>query len=263
MKDTSHTLQVVRRNFFSTPKGTLRFTEHSPEAIEHEDFECNCTKSVVLRPPGKPDQITQDIALVQEAPDYKLSFSLSSLWYDFRFLPEIKVAWSGKPEKRHAYFIFDCNNIKNSIRIEITQPGYGRIGCFFGNLYFGNKVDISTLMNGHSTSRIIKLKEIGPHQVWAHGCNFGKEAFGFLRECAETNRWRQAQDDVSEIRTLAAPFTADLKSPVDALRQQVEVQADLVALARTTGEWLWSIVANLKQTELFRCCDEVEKAIKG
>lgn len=260
MKDTGYMLQVTRRNFFSMREGTLRFTEHSPEMIEHEDFQCNCTKNTVLRPPGEPDQITQDIAFTEETKDYRLNFSIPALWYNFKFGPEIKVKWTEKPERSHAYFMFDRNNIKNSIGIEITLPGYGRVDCFFGNLYFGNKVDIGTLMNGHSPSRIVKLDKIGPNQVWAHGCNFGKEAMGFLRECAETNRWRQAKDDVKEMEAIAAPFNADLKSPVEALRQNVEGQADLAALAHSTGRWLWSIVANLKQTELFRCCDEVEEA---
>lgn len=262
------TIHVVRYSFFRTREGTLRFTEHSPHHVEKEGHLCNCTRQVNERPSGEPDEVQQAVILEEAVNGYRSEItlsdfspgnpSLSSVSCRLGWGPKLVLRHHHRPEESHAYFTFAVNGGKNSLRIEITLPGYGLTDCFFGNVCFGNDVDTSRFVNGHSPSKIVRLDEIGADQVWAHDCAWGAEAMDFFRECDETELWRRAKRDAETITALVAPYGTDCRAPVERLRSQAESNPDLVGTARRLRDWFQHAVVRLKVTELFRVCAGVD-----
>lgn len=252
---------VVRHLFYRTNEGSLRYTEHSPTSVHEDRQVCNCTKSVAERPLGKPNEVQQSIELKQDLGKYRFELLLRDgcdPWFTFRWGEQ-----HSDPVLRfkndHAYFISNVNGVKNNLNAEIAVPGYGRTGCFFGRIYFGNQVDTSRFMNGHAPSEIVDLSKIGPEQVWAHKW-FWPEAIAFFGECEETRKWREVKRDVDALASLAEVYNKDLVSSVYDLRGRIEVDQELLGLVSTSRDWFVSILDNLKTTELYRACDEAEQA---
>lgn len=260
-------VRTERYSFYNTPQGVLRYSEHSPETFHPDKQLCNCTKNVSQRPVGKPSSIQQYIKFEQDLGRYAFELSLDDggfPWFIFRWKAEAS-GWKSKDGLRdrsgmsHAYFMSNVNGHKGNFNIEIEIPGYGRTDCFFGHLYFGNKVDISKLMNGHSPSRIVDLRSISDDQVWAHHCNWGKEAVMPLRECPETGQWRDVKKAVDAISQSAAAYNRDLVSTVDGLCLQVWDDSPMVNRVVEARDWFIHILDNLKDTEMFQVCDEVNR----
>lgn len=253
-------ISVVRYSFFNTPKGTLRYAEHSPATFCEEKQICNCTRSVAERPAGKPSAVQQYIEIRQDLGDYRFELRLGhgAPWFTFRWRgPEEGWTYKAEPERAHAYFTSDVNHARNLLHAEITVPGYGLVDHFFGDVFFGNKVDTSTLMNGHSPSKVIDLAKIPENQVWTHACNWGKEAITPFKECEETNRWRAIKKEVDAMAVKAAEYNRDLASTVDGIRLQVMDDEALLGRVLLARDWFASILRNLKKTEMWRACDEV------
>lgn len=258
-------VRVERHSFHKAPLGGHhRFSEYSPEAPPRRPFECNCTKTVTSRPSAPAHQVQQIISLEGEHQKYQVDIRFDSRregpWITFRW-PGPKDGWvdRAEPDRTHAYFIMDVNGKKNSLSVEIVLPGYGRTDCFFGHLYFGNQVDVSTLMNGHAPSNIIDLSKIRPNQVWAHECRSGKEAMTFLREGGETEGWRTLKLTATDQLHAMRPYQEDLHSSVDEIREGVQANEKILTAADIMKVWLAHIVTNLKDTELFRSADEVSR----
>ncbi len=237
---------VIRNHYYRTPKGTLLYAEHSPVSIRHGKQICNCTKSVAERPSGQPNEIQQDIRVEQDLGTHRIDLhfrGLDSPWFTFR-----KDDW-------HAYFISG----NRGLSIEIMLPGYGLTDCFFGHVYFGNKVDTNQLMNGHSPSRIVDLSVITPDQVWAHECNWGREAVAIFRESSETEKWREVKGKLDVIGIAAGAYNRDLESSVYGLRSRIETDEAFLVGVTSIRDWFVSVLLDLKTTEMFRACNEVSR----
>lgn len=260
-------VRTERYSFYNTPNGILRYSEHSPETFHADKQLCNCTKNVAGRPAGKPSSIQQYIKFEQDRGRYAFELSLDCRgfpWFIFRWKAEadgwkFKDRFRDKSGMSQAYFMSDVNGHKGNLSIQIDVPGYGRTDCFFGNLYFGNKVDISTLMNGHSPSRIVDLRSIPDDQVWAHNCNFGKEAVMPLPECFETGQWRDVKKAVDAISRSAAAYNQDFVSTMDGLRLQVWDDVPMLSRVALARDWFMHVLDNLRKTEMFRACDDVNQ----
>ena len=249
-------VQIDRINWFPPDKGQhVRYIEHSPRVDECDHSVCNCTKNVKERPEGEPISINQHILFKTDG--CELLLYSGTFWFTFRWPTPQGVTWIHEEEKRpHAYFMFN----KNHVRSEITVPGYGRVDHFFGDIFFGNNVDISTLMNGHAPSNIVQLDKIQTDQVWAHNCHWGDEYMEFLNENSETSGWRQMIKDAEEVKKKTDWFLVDTIPSVDELRSKVELDTELLQLVSKMHDWLKDmILKNLQSTELYRCCDLVEK----
>lgn len=242
-------ISVVRHSFFRSSGGTLRYSEHSPESMDHERQICNCTRSVAEKPYGEPHHVTQKIKIDDVALDYYFEITLDekgSPWIAFR------------RDDFHAYFISDVNGVKNSLSIEIILPGYGRTGCFFGRVYFGDKIDTSRFMNGHMPSGLVDLSLMTKKTVWAHYCTMGSEAMVKFRDLPETEGWRKTKEQIDRIAKAGAAYAADRISTVDGIRLQVIDDRKVMQEIFEVGT-LCGVINRLKTTELFRACDEAYK----
>lgn len=263
-------VRIERYSFYNTPEGILRYAEHCPETFHPDKQICNCTKNVIERPPGKPKSVQQYIKFKKDLGRYAFELSLDDRgfpWFVFRW-KAVASGWKHKDRLRkesgmsHAYFMSDVNGHKGNFNVEVELPGYGNTDCFFGHIYFGNKVDISTLMNGHSPSRIVELSKISDRQVWAHNCNWGREAVMPLQECPETVQWRDVKKAVDAISRSSAAYNQDLASSVEGLRLQVWEDSPMINQVVQARDWFVYILDNLKDTEMFRACDDVNQRTK-
>ena len=264
-------ISVSRHNFFTTKKGTLRFSEHSPKRKECEHQLCGCTRNVTKRPSGKPSQVSE--GAVFEIGNLKVNVGLRSQGrpidnsVDFTFVlskltgKPIDPAYIGRP---HAYFWFQSSvryseSIQplDSLMVEITKPGYGLVDHFFGHVYRGNKVDISDFFNGHSPSEVVKLDQLGPNDIWCHECAMGAEAMSvFSPHDSETSSWKAAFDNAEWIhqRILAVDPTN-----LNSARRKLVNDRDLNAAISLSQTWLSTVVKCLDETDLFAKCDRVRK----
>lgn len=247
MKPSTAQISVVRHSFFRAPGGTLRYTEHSPESFEHERQICNCTRSISEKPEGTPHQVSQQIKCRDLIGDYLFEVSLDAkgmLWFKF------------SQGDFHAYFMTNVNGVMNSLNIEIILPKYGHTGCFFGRVYFGNKIDTSRFMNGGWPSKAVDLNLMTPKTVWAHYCSMGEEAVVKFRDLPEAEEWRSAKTLLDEISKVGSRLAGDQTSTVDGIRIQALDDPSLVGYIATVRDWFHSILKKLKTTEMFRACAE-------
>ena len=227
-------VQVSRYHFWAGkgPGGTTaRYTEYAPPCDEPEHAICNCTRTVKDRPEGEPYHVSQEITLYtvidgvevmarfgfaqtdgEPQPDDNLNFTL---WWP-RKNPDAPDAYGDKRKLDHAYFWFD----KDHCKVEVTGTGGRYVDCTFANIYFGNKVDTSRLLNGLAKSRILDhLNEAPPDIVWLHDCHFGHEAFEYLKE-TDAELWRYIHQMVLDLRENARKFD-DLERPVEDIRAEI------------------------------------------
>lgn len=221
----------VSRHGFWEGKGpeckTVRYTEYAPPYDDPERSLCNCTCTVKDRPVGEPHQVRQGITLStvidgveiearfgfdqingEPRPDDTLNFSL--WWLRNADTPDIYR------RKDHAYFWFN----KDRCKIEVTGTGGRHVDCTFANLYFGNQVDTSHLMDGRAKSWILDhLHEAPPDIVWIHDCHFGNEAFEPLKE-TDAELWRHVHQMVLDLREAARKFD-DLDRSVEDIRAEI------------------------------------------
>jgi len=245
----------VRRNlFFDTSKGTLRFSENSPEVKECEHQVCNCTKAVTERPEGEPNQKQQYVTFKDKDEYYNFEVILDGEGCKFTLRWD-GVTWDEDHKwksNNHAYYWFNNNGM---IQIEITKKGYGNTGCFFGHMYLGNKIDISRLFNGHSKSKIVKLEEIAPDEIWMHDCMFGGEVMISLPSCDESRMWRQVYEVQKRISEAARTYSDDFVSDVEKIREWAEGDDLMLMDVKYLCKWFSWVTHNLAETEMFRCGD--------
>jgi len=242
--------KVERYLWFKREDGmNLRYSETSPHE-EHEDNQiCNCTREVAVRPEGKPRSVRQICEFTEKIGDRSVQFRLPDnviyRWDD----PEL--------ERPHAYFDFDCNGHENCLSVEVAKKGCGSVDCFFGHVFFGNKVDTSTLMNGHAPSRVVRLEDLKQDDVWAHDCCWGMEAVAVFKEEAEF--WRHIKSRMSVVRELYAPYANDHEISVDELRTRLQFHVDLGEMVKGIALDLGGVLDRLEETELFKVCHALEK----
>jgi hypothetical protein len=152
--------------------------------------------------------------------------------------------------------------VDKRVRLELCEPHTLediRDHVFFGNLYWGNSIDIGRMMNGHSPSRVVDLSSIGPDDFWTHECNWGKEAFSLVRG-PEIAMWRDLLEKANRMHEGVSPFMHDHNSPVEDIYHRVEGQPFL-QLADEIRRTLQPLVLDFKATELFRVCKELQAKV--
>lgn len=238
-------VEVVRREFFQGSRGTLTYVESAPPApaAAHEHQVCNCTREVATRPVGSPFETKVSVMMKQSGRERDFSVTLGeSPWYTFR--------WG----ESHAYFIAG----KNELRAQISLPGQGLADYLFGHLYFGRTVDTSTMMNGHSPSRIVDLGKLAPTDVWIHGCSWGKEAVAHITDEAEKAKWWEIRLILDRTHELSVRYEKSTE-PVDRIREQVIRDEKLTGMVAYTRDWFLHVLDHLHETNFYRAADQVEK----
>lgn len=251
--EVSDMIKVKRNLYFLTKEnGYLRYSESSPEEKECEHHVCNCTKAVSEKPDGEPKQNQQYIEFFKDN-KFKVGLSADGCQFTLRLPGNTWLAW-GKEGKstssNHAYFWFKKNY---ALYIEITKEGYNETNCFFGHMYFGNKVDISSFFNGHSPSRIVNLEKVGSEELWMHYCSFGSEKVISLRECEETTLWREMFVTQEKITKIARTYEEDYISSVEDIRQTVSKEVEMLDMVNDLCDWFDIVVKNIDKTEMFSC----------
>ena len=242
----------VRRNlfFFELKQGYLRYSESSPEEKECDHQVCNCTKAVSVRPDGEPQQKQQYIEFIKD--QYTVTLYGTGCHFTKIMPGKHYSSWDKDnkwPSNNHAYFWFG----ENKINIEITKTDFNEVGCFFGHMYLGNKIDISRFFNGHSPSRIVDLSKIGSNELWMHYNGFSSEKMISLPECEETTRWHEVFTLQKEIAEKARTYEADYDSLVVDIRKRVENETEMLEKVETLCEWFDNVLTNLDKTEMFAC----------
>ena len=238
---------VERHNFFHQKAAqTLRFSEHAPPVTECDHPICNCTKNVAQRPEGEPNQITQEITLIlPEIEDLKPDFRLSKNWLTFR--------WADQ----YAYFIF--NPKETSLQIKIPIPNYSLTDRFFANLFLGNKIDTSTLYNGHSPSKVINLSKLD-EKLWLHECDWGREAVRIFGESEESKSvWRCSFILSDKIKQLSSKYVQILNQPVEEIYRSINEDTELMEMISFLVSTLAPIVMSIRTTELFKLAEEIRE----
>lgn len=271
-------INVKRYSFFKGPRGeNIRFTEHSPHVQEHDHSVCNCTKNVAERPKGVPKQVTQEVIFIHEPiGELRPTFTLCDQWLTFFWGPEPERTESGhimaSTPYSHANFRF--HHRERGVEIAIVPSDVGtieRIGdAFFADLFVGNRIDISTLMNGHSPSRIVDLSAIKDSDVWVHKCFFGDEAIRVFADGEEARTWQRVMADMELISSRMDLYRKDFSDPIVELRQRIEKDTLLLDTTSSVIKTLAPIVeqakahsipALLDHTELFRLGNEVKQSV--
>jgi len=249
-------VEIERFSFFKGKEGgTLRYSEHSPikECKEHQI--CNCTKNVTTRPEGIPTSVSTHCKILHSGipgctngRDMELSLSSSFPGYKKEY-SDFTVRWKEEGlERPHAYFW----QAPNRFNIEITKKGcsFDGIDCFMSKLFFGNKVDISELMNGHSPSKIIKLEVLDPKDLWVHECSWGHESMRVLPQDRETELWWGLYKAGEELRRKVDPYLSPEFS-VDDIKKMAESDRDLLTMTGEAFDSIRFILDNLPNTSLY------------
>lgn len=252
-------LSVTRYEFYRNPEGgTLRYTESFPPEDHTDHAVCNCTRNVTDRPTTDPDQVSQSVAWAGEIGPYKAEVHLNrnSLYSEVSY-PQFTLRWPGNPDseegrkQNHAYFWWS----KDRLDVEVTGTGDSYVDCSFGRVHFGNQVDTSRLMNGHSPSRIIDLSAFRPEDVWAHECSFGWESVVHLADGPEKDRWREARQDANRIAGIVRRLNSFV-APVSEVYKKVEQRTELAALLDESFLWYVKVLDGLKTTEMYRASQQ-------
>jgi hypothetical protein len=240
-------ISVERHSNFEDKSGNLQYSEYWPEH-EHLDIHiCNCTKEVSIRPEGDPDHISQDIVFSGKSSEFRLA--------SMNFIYRWKDTEGKKPHAPHTYFTFGDEG--RSVRIEVIRADYeSDIGnpkkAFFGNLYLGRQIDTSSMMNGHSESRVVNLSKIGLKEVWMHTCCFGNEAMEFIPEQYAVY-WRYIFERTQEIYQGSSVYLSDFFTPVRDLHEKIQSNTRLSQLIQEV-EYQLGLIApadSFQKTDIF------------
>lgn len=242
-------IEVKRYSFFKSSEGNnLRYTECSP-FVECEDHQiCNCTKNVKIKPEGAPFQISTSVSLSSDIDGKEMILEKNDRNYNYT------IKWDDKElERPHAYFF----HLKDGFKIEISKKGYGLVDCFFGNLYFGNTVDTSKLMNGHAPSKLTGLSFLKPQDVWVYDCCWGNEAAKIFEDSEERRNWWLFKEESDYLNKVLNPFL-NSKFSVNTCRGLIE-KAFLFTKVLKVFSFLQSILLNLNETQFYKNCTHVYK----
>jgi hypothetical protein len=255
------TIEVIRTSFFSKPPKTLAYEEHSPGRKCEAHSICGCTDMVTERPEGEPAEVKQQVLFKGTHRGFEGTVNITgqALWSTFRWdrRPEdeaIRVDKSDRGGQDHACFMFSPGRVN----LEIAIPGYGRVDYFFGHIYLGNKVDFSTLYNGHSPSRIVNAEKVSAETLWVHNCSWGHEAMKVFLDSREAQDWRSWFRAVEEV---LAQTQHSLTEDVHGIRAALEASG-VEKLVVGLQEQLATLLRDFRQTETYRLCDEVAEKIK-
>lgn len=258
-------ISVSRYLFYVDPLNGqhLRFGEHSPHKHDEEGAVCNCTRSVTERPEGKPGQVKTGAHVKEQEGQYKVEMALNkegAVRFTIRGFGDHVYEFGNKEhrEENHAYFWFSD---PNNLRLEVTGTGRGAVNCSFGDVFFGNKIDISKRMDGHKPSKIIDLSKITPDQIWTHACSWGKEAVEMFPDNEETQGWWHIRSQVEALGAFGFAVLGDHEVPVEGIRASLMASEEFAQAYEQVQEWLLSILGDFKNTTLFQGTDSVQQAI--
>lgn len=256
-------IKVSRHLFFKKPGSKTLSYEESAPAPEHkcEDHDvCGCTRAVSERPEGEPESVKQSLRFdgEQDFPPYFWSFELTSPWLTLRWEKDEKT---GKVKADpHAYLTFG----RNSLHVEYVEPYKITADiddfsdhAFFADMYLGNDVDTSTMMNGHSPSRIVDLSKIKKDALWLHHCAWGNEAMAFM-EGAETVLWKGLFEWNDQIQRIIRPFKTDFLTPVEELRSKLE-RPELIEYVDAIRDMGCQTLRCFRKTDAFRISNTIKE----
>lgn len=204
-------IQIERRQYFQTITGNLQYSEYWPPH-EHQDQQiCGCIREVKERPEGNSDHVNQDICFSDDSSEFRLA----SMLFHFRE--------KTKQFNPHSYFVFEDGG--RSVRIEVTthdcdQDILNPRKAFFGNLYLGNSIDTSRLMNGHSPSRVVDLSKIKSQDIWMHHCEFGDEVMARITG-PEVQLWTRIFELAQDINHISGPILSDHSGSISSIHEKV------------------------------------------
>lgn len=222
-------ISVNRYSFYDVEgqTQTLRYAEHSPPQEDHCDHEvCGCTRTTQTKPVGvEPKHVSTSVEFKRQIANTLVQASLyltedgnvsiRLVWDRPSECPAPKTMWESEKTRKQDHATFNFTS-ENSVQVIIVG---GVPDTIIGNLYFGNEVDISKLVNGHSPSKIVDLEAIHHSQVWTHACNFGCEAMKILTNIEEVAKLYWIRDDVATYRHFAS-LVMNSEKDVDVLRSQ-------------------------------------------
>jgi hypothetical protein len=200
------------------------FSETAPpsECIEHSV--CGCTRYVAKQPENVDvGQIKISLSLnsvEQHDAFHKGELSIAAHLGGFYFYSD-KIEEDTKrdsiwccvgPFERHVYLFIH----ENRLRFEYYIPDYGIVDYMFVNVFRGNAVDRSTLMNGHSPPKIDTTVPTD-HQLWSYVCFFGKEQFTLLSD----DKLQQTIDLGNEMLDTLSKIHVHRDSEVEDIYKQV------------------------------------------
>jgi hypothetical protein len=275
---TTPLVRVDRFSFYRSTSGPmLRFVEHAPPVSEHDHTLCNCTRNVADRPPGSPDQITQEVLIDGDVDGMRSTFRLLE--------GSLRFEWGPKPATdpgitkllrdagAHATFRFGRHSNgfggrgEHSVQFGCTLPGYGPtwsdggpLGCFSTTLYMGNRIDTSRFLNGHSPSRSSEPKSLRPTDLWLHGyvweTDFLLERVRTMPDSEEANAWRTVFLHMEEIQLRNRGYLFPEPS-VEDLRTQASSDHELLSRVCVVRETAARFVQTIRATSLFRIETEI------
>ena len=253
-------VEIERFSFFKNSEGeNLRFSESSPKKECRDHRICNCTRNVAVKPESIPSQISTSckIRKTYASRDIECAFSSRFPFVQDYIQFNFTARWEEEGlEDAHAYFWQSLDHFK----VEVSKKGcsFEDIECFLGGLFFGNKVDVSNLMNGHSPSRIVDLSSIDANDLWVHYCHWGNEAMKILPRDEEADSWWKLYRDSVELNKRVEPFLS-LDFSVDEIRDTIEKDSILLASIERIFQFLDSMITNISETNLFKLSVAAEK----
>lgn len=228
-------VSVERYLFFPrSDGGHLRWAETHPHRDHAEGMVCSCTSNAETRPKGAPSESQQTVTILGD--NVCLDLREDSFWIVF-----------GKRHKDHRYFIFNLN--QPSVTVEALE-GHGVTEYFNAHLFFGLDIDTSTLMNGHSPTRLNLSSVTG--QYWLHECSWGKEGLRVLTSEPEIALWNRAFELRDKIYSEAKPYLLDKTGEVANIHQWVSTDKKLLEAVNELFALLQPMALNLPDTELFK-----------
>lgn len=242
-------IHVTRFSLYESPDGrSLQFVDAFPENTSRGST-CSCTETVHERPALEPYHVYQGFSIDTN----------DTVFHKDNWLTFWTPGDSQHQKKGHAYF---CSAGRGKLNIEITMEGYGYANCFFAYLNLGNQVDLSTMIDGHTSSRV-DLSKINSNTLWLQDSFWGLEEIRILEDSKEIALWTEVMTAYIRIHENMNPILVDMDSSVQQLHDRLtsndQIRAD-VALLR---EILKPFVEAVKTTELFRLVNDMHGALKS
>lgn len=247
-------VEVTKTHIFKGEGKALRFIESTKESPQNR-FTCSCcSEKVSERPTSRLLSTSVVIEAFDKVGIYDVEVQLDKRAYSY------VIRW----DDFHAYFTFPVSKKPYNdyhCRFGIYCKDYGYVDYFMGNVFKGRHVDVTTLMNGHSPSRIINLNEIQEDDIWVHDCSWGKEAIKFFDNGEEKQKWTSLFK-FHEYRYELHRFRPEAEFTIHEIQELVTDCKDTLARISENVEYFISIIENLKSTELFKLQSEIHSEIR-
>ncbi len=261
-------VRVYRNNFYLVNDRYESFHEDSPPTPNKHKSICGCTCAVDERPKGIPDQVQQGIYLESKIDSkYQLSIEMKAegIHYTLRWQG---IADEYNNKTKHAYFWFYKD--KNQVKVEIYKDGYDEgLGYVLGNIYFGNRVDTSAMVNGWLPSEVIRLEDFKEDDVWTHDYGYYASPSSGVKEViskfdlrGETVMWLGYHNFLKSVADEIKPYAEDFQTDVAVIRENVEKLEFVPDLLRI-GKWFTYIIDNLEDTQVFKHLDSVKRTARS